>query len=144
MRFQSPFSQWRMVQKSLRHSKHKRCRVTSFLAATLSKKWAGREGPIWWLPWTPNLTPLDFNFQGYIKDEAYVPPLPQSLREVRDRICDAVMRVNEDATQSMGWDYIQMLPHLWKPHWAYMNKNLNVRLLLWSNFFPAYDLNKKL
>jgi hypothetical protein len=37
--------------------------------------------------------PLDFHFWGYVKDKVGVPPLPQFLRELRDRIRDAVMSI---------------------------------------------------
>jgi hypothetical protein len=42
------------------------------------------------------LIPFDFYFWGYIKGKVYVPPLPQSLKELQDRICDAVMSINKN------------------------------------------------
>jgi hypothetical protein len=72
---------------------HYHCRVTSFLDATFPNKWDGWGVPIRWLPQLPDLTPLGFHFCGYIKDRVYVPPLLQSLRELRDRIHDAAKSV---------------------------------------------------
>ncbi|KAJ8893016.1 hypothetical protein PR048_005597 [Dryococelus australis] len=34
-------------------------------------RWIGRDGPISWPPWSPNLTSLDFFMWGYVKDIVY-------------------------------------------------------------------------
>jgi hypothetical protein len=38
-----------------------------------------------WPPRSPDLTPCDFFLWGFVKDSVYVPPLPTSIHEIRDR-----------------------------------------------------------
>lgn len=49
--------------------------------------------------------PLVFNFWGYVKDGFYVHPLPQCFLELRARIRDAVMSVDENKLRRV-WDEI--------------------------------------
>jgi hypothetical protein len=67
--------------------------VTNFLNRKFTEKWIGRVGPVTWPPRSPDLTPLDFFFWGYIKDAVYVPPLATVLPELAGRIRDAVATV---------------------------------------------------
>ena len=46
-----------------------------------------------WPPRSPDLTPCDFFLWGYIKDTVYVPPLPQNLDELKNRIRTAITSV---------------------------------------------------
>ena len=41
---------------------------------------------------SPDLTPCDFFLWGYIKDRVFVPPLPVSLNELKQRITTAVAK----------------------------------------------------
>jgi hypothetical protein len=43
-----------------------------------------------------DLTPCDFFLWGYVKDVVYVPPLPNDLQELRQRIIAAVTTINRD------------------------------------------------
>ena len=47
-----------------------------------------------WPPRSPDLTPCDFFLLGYVKDNAYKPPLPQNVRELQDRIRAAVQTID--------------------------------------------------
>ena len=40
------------------------------------------------------MTPCDFFLWGYVKDNAYKPPLPQNVRELQDRIRAAVQTID--------------------------------------------------
>jgi len=42
-------------------------------------------------------------FGGFVKDSVYVPPLPMSLNELRDRITHALQTVTADMLHR-GWD----------------------------------------
>ena len=44
---------------------------------------------------SPDLTPCDFFLCGYIKDRVFIPPLPASLNEVKQRITTAVASVDD-------------------------------------------------
>jgi hypothetical protein len=50
---------------------------------------------------SPDLTPCDFFLWGYVKDVVYVPPLPNDLQELRQRIIAAVATINWDMMQSL-------------------------------------------
>jgi hypothetical protein len=41
-----------------------------------------------------NLTPMDFSFWGFVKDNVYIPPIPVDLQELRDRIVNATALVH--------------------------------------------------
>ena len=47
-----------------------------------------------WPPRSPDLTPLDFYFWGYIKGKVYVPPFPQTIDELKVRIRAAIQTVS--------------------------------------------------
>ena len=49
-----------------------------------------------WPPCSPDLTPCDFFLWGFVKDSIYVPPLPMSLNELRDRITHALQTITAD------------------------------------------------
>ncbi|GBL77128.1 hypothetical protein AVEN_12763-1 [Araneus ventricosus] len=48
-----------------------------FLDTTFSDRWIGCGGPVAWPPRSPDLTPLDFFFWGYVRYKIY-------SREIRD------------------------------------------------------------
>ena len=54
-------------------------------------------------PCSPDLTPCDFFLWAFVKDGVYVPPLPMSLKELRDRITHALQTVTADMLHR-GWD----------------------------------------
>jgi hypothetical protein len=75
--------------------------VRDHLNDHLPQRWIGRAGPndlplMFWLPRSPDLTPCDFFFWGYVKDKLFVPPLPQDLQQLRQRIRDAVDSIDQD------------------------------------------------
>ena len=55
-----------------------------------------------WPPRSPDLTPCDFFFCGFVKDTVFVPPLPANLQDLRNRTTAAVALVDRD-----------MLTHVW-------------------------------
>ena len=50
---------------------------------------------------SPDLTVCDFFLWGYIKDRVFVPPLPASLNELKQRITTAVASIDEDMLRSV-------------------------------------------
>ena len=50
---------------------------------------------------SPDLTPCDFFLWGYVKDRVFVPLLPVSLNELKQRITTAVASVDEDMLRSV-------------------------------------------
>jgi hypothetical protein len=45
---------------------------------------------------SPDLTPCNFFLWGFVKDSVYIPPLPMSLKELRDRITHALQTITVD------------------------------------------------
>jgi hypothetical protein len=41
-------------------------------------------GHFWAIVPSPNLTPCDFYLRVYVRDQVYQPPMPQTLRELRE------------------------------------------------------------
>ena len=52
-----------------------------------------------WPPRSPNLSPCDFFFRGYVKGLVFVPPLPANIEEMKQRITAALETVIEDMLQ---------------------------------------------
>ena len=75
--------------------------VWVLLNRVLQQRWIGRaaKGDNHLLPWPPrslDLTPCDFFLWGFVKDSVYVPPLPMSLKELRDQITHALQAITTD------------------------------------------------
>jgi hypothetical protein len=49
-----------------------------------------------WPPHSSDLTPRDFFLWGFIKNRAFVPPLPATLAELRTRITAAITVSDHD------------------------------------------------
>ena len=65
------------------------------LSHVLQQRWIRRAAKgdnhlLSWPPRSPDLTLCDFFRWGFVKDSVYVPPLPMSLKELRDRVTHAL------------------------------------------------------
>jgi hypothetical protein len=49
-----------------------------------------------WPPQSPALHPVTFFLWGYVKDKVFIPPVPVTLDDVKQRIITATARVDED------------------------------------------------
>jgi len=81
--------------------------VRGYLNRNLPQRWVGDTGKeqdalMRWPPQSPDLSPCDFFFWGFVKDTVFVPPLPANLQDLRNRITAAVALVDRD-----------MLTHVW-------------------------------
>ena len=59
--------------------------VRGYRNRNLPQRWMGRTGKeddalMCWPPRSPDLTPCDFFFWGFVKDTVFVPPLPANLQ----------------------------------------------------------------
>ena len=52
-------------------------------------------------PRPPDATSCDFFLWGYVKDQAYVPPLPASIPELKVRIRTAIQTITADMLQTV-------------------------------------------
>lgn len=61
--------------------------VRAYLDGVFVERWIGRRGTIEWPARSPDLTPLDYFYWGYLKDRVFRTK-PQNLDELRQRIID--------------------------------------------------------
>ncbi|PNF38372.1 hypothetical protein B7P43_G07247 [Cryptotermes secundus] len=78
--------------------------VRGLLDLVLPQRWIGRaageDAPLlWWPPRSLDITPCDFFLWWYVKDMVYVPPLPQSLQDLQNRINRAVETITPEMLQ---------------------------------------------
>jgi len=75
--------------------------VRRYLNRNLPQRWIGHTGKeddalMRWLHWSPDLTPCDFFFWGFVKDTVFVLPLPANLQIFAIVITTAVALVDRD------------------------------------------------
>jgi hypothetical protein len=68
--------------------------VTRYLNKTFPGRWIGRGGYIPWPLRSPDLTPMDFSFWRFVKDNVYIPAMPVYHQERNDRIVNATALVD--------------------------------------------------
>ena len=78
--------------------------VRAYLNENLPGRWIGRASDndnvlLKWLPRSPDLTHCDFFLWGYVKGLVYIPPLPTSLEELKQRITEVLENVMQDMLQ---------------------------------------------
>jgi hypothetical protein len=100
--------------------------VTDFLNSKFPEKCIGRGWPITWQPRSPDLTPLDFFFWGFIKDAVYVPPLATTLPELAGRIRDAVATVTLNLLNNMCTETKYRHDICWVTHGALIVSHKNL------------------
>ena len=78
---------------------HRNVRV--LVNRVLQQRWIGCAAKgdnhlLHWPPHSPDITPCDFFLWGFVKGSVYVPQLPMSLKELRDRITRAMQTITAD------------------------------------------------
>jgi hypothetical protein len=71
----------------------------------MAGRWVGRGGPIAWPHRSPDLTPLAFFFQGYVKNIVYQVKI-NCLQRLKARIRDAVATVRPNMLQA-AWNQVE-------------------------------------
>lgn len=69
--------------------------VRNFLDVWRRDRWIGRGGPISWPPRSPDITPCDFFFWGFIKDRVYSERI-RDVDHLRERIINACNEVTPE------------------------------------------------
>ena len=67
--------------------------VRQSLNQTFPERWIGRDGPTAWPARSPDITPLDFFFWGYVKERVFHEPV-DNIDELKRRITTAIRSVN--------------------------------------------------
>ena len=80
---------------------HWKLTVRAYLNDNLPSRRIGRASSednamLKWPPRSPDLTPCDFFLWGYVKTLAYVPPLPENIKELKQTITIAPETVTQD------------------------------------------------
>lgn len=84
--------------------------VRNFLNEIFPERWIGRRGAIEWPPRSPDLTPLDFFFWGYLKDRVYKTK-PQNLDDLRHRIITEVALIRFETLGNVCSSFYHRLAH---------------------------------
>ena len=66
--------------------------VRDSLNENFPNSWIGRDGPTTWPPRSPDVTPLDFFFWGFVKQKVFREPV-RDINELKERITDAIQSV---------------------------------------------------
>ena len=69
--------------------------VCRFLDETFPNRWIGRDGPIPWPPRSPDITPLDYFFWGFVKEKVFNTRVC-GLDELKVRINDTVLMIDPE------------------------------------------------
>lgn len=73
-------------------------------------KWIGRRGAIEWPPRSPDLSPLDYFYWGYLKNRVFETQ-PADLNELRDRIVQCSNSISPEILQKVIDDFYIRLGH---------------------------------
>lgn len=82
----------------------------NFLNQTFINKWIGRRGQIEWPPRSPDLTPLDFFYWGYLKSKVYETK-PANLDELKARIVEVSNLITPEMLQNVRESTYNRLAH---------------------------------
>lgn len=80
--------------------------VQQWLNINFPHRWIGRGGPVPWPPRSPDLTPLDFFFWGYIKNKVYQNPIT-NREQLEQGIVDAAAEVTQETLQTVRTNLIR-------------------------------------
>lgn len=72
--------------------------VRNFLNQHFPQRWIGRGGTVRWPPRSPDLTPLDFFFWGFIKEHVYQVPI-ENQADILSRIQEAIALIDRPMLQ---------------------------------------------
>jgi hypothetical protein len=79
--------------------------MTTFLNRQLPERWIGRGGvSTSWPLRSPDLNPLEFFLWGFVKDELYVPPMLITQNNLKDRILEAIAKIDLSLLQNVWQD----------------------------------------
>lgn len=88
---------------------HRSRNVTNYLNNRFPNRWIGIGSRTHeWPPRSPDLTPLDFYFWGYIKQKVYAKE-PTTAENMKERIREACTNINADVLQKVRDDFRRRL-----------------------------------
>jgi hypothetical protein len=75
---------------------HFSVRVRNYLNRHFRRRWIGRNGPHHWPARSPDLTPMNFYFQGNMKELVYKEGEVETVEELRNLIFNAAEVIRQD------------------------------------------------
>lgn len=84
--------------------------VRDFLSRTFPNRWIGRRGEIEWPPRSPDLTPLDFFFWGFLKSRVYATN-PETINDLQNRILEETTNITRNMLQRVQNSIYERLGH---------------------------------
>lgn len=84
--------------------------VRNFLNLTFTNRWIGRRGSIEWPARSPDLSPLDFYFWGYLKNSVYS-SRPNNLHELQQRIITTALAINVETFSNVSQEFLNRLAY---------------------------------
>lgn len=89
---------------------HYAFQVRNLLNQTLPRRWIGRRGPIEWPARSPDLSPLDYFFWGYLKNNVYK-TRPNDINELTQRILHEAAEIPAEMLQNVMNGYYNRLAY---------------------------------
>lgn len=84
--------------------------VRQYLDAIFPQRWIGRRGAVEWPARSPDLSPLDFFFWGYLKEKVYRTK-PQDLAQLQQKISQEAQDIPRDYLQNAVGGFYNRLGH---------------------------------
>lgn len=89
---------------------HYAVNVRDLLDQTFRERWIGRRGRIEWPPRSPDLSPLDYFFWGYLKNKVYETK-PNDINDLTQRILHEAAEVPPEILRNFMDGYFNRLAH---------------------------------
>lgn len=84
--------------------------VREYLDSVFPNRWIGRRGEIEWPPRSPDLTPLDFFYWGYLKSLIYATPV-ESIEHLKSRIMEESTKITPNTLAKVLNSVYERLGH---------------------------------
>lgn len=88
---------------------HSSAAVREYLNDAFPNSWIGRNGTVAWPPRSPDLSPLDFFFWGYLKSKIYTVRRHPNLESLKDRIQEVCFNITPDVLENVRRSFYDRL-----------------------------------
>lgn len=82
--------------------------VAEFLNNRHGNRWIGTNGPVRWPARSPDLSPLDFHYWAFMKNEVYATPVA-TIEELRNRIEGSVARIQRQQLNNVLGAFVRRI-----------------------------------
>lgn len=85
--------------------------VTELLNQRFPRRWIGKNGPFKWPPRSPDLTPLDFFYWGYMKSKVYTEQPIADLDSLKERVQQTSREIPQNFIENSLREFYDRLSH---------------------------------